>query len=89
MGTGPACVVQRLNGGLFQDGRRLPVRHSPPRRTCLERLHARGGRPVLTGTPSGIGLTGDPPIAMAHGEVVEIEIDGIGVLRNPVVDEGR
>lgn len=37
---------------------------------------------IATGTPSGVS-----PIA--HGDVVEVEISGIGVLRNPVVEEGR
>ena len=42
---------------------------------------------ILTGTPSGIGHTRNPPVSMKDGDVVEIEIDGIGVLRNPVVAE--
>ena len=37
---------------------------------------------ILTGTPAGVG-------DIAHGDVVEIEIDRIGILRNPVVDERR
>jgi 2-keto-4-pentenoate hydratase/2-oxohepta-3-ene-1,7-dioic acid hydratase in catechol pathway len=44
---------------------------------------------ILTGTPDGVGIFRNPPVSLAHGDVVEVEIDGIGVLRNPVVAEGR
>jgi 2-keto-4-pentenoate hydratase/2-oxohepta-3-ene-1,7-dioic acid hydratase in catechol pathway len=42
---------------------------------------------ILTGTPVGVGHSRTPPVAMADGDVVEVEIEGIGVLRNPVVGE--
>jgi 2-keto-4-pentenoate hydratase/2-oxohepta-3-ene-1,7-dioic acid hydratase in catechol pathway len=43
------------------------------------------GDVVTTGTPAGVGLFQKPPIFMKRGDVVEIEADGIGVLRNPIV----
>ncbi len=45
------------------------------------------GDVIATGTPSGVGLFRDPPLFMKPGDVVEIEISGIGVLSNPVADE--
>jgi acylpyruvate hydrolase len=42
---------------------------------------------LLTGTPSGVGHARKPPAWMRHGDVCEIEIEGIGILRNPVEDE--
>jgi 2-keto-4-pentenoate hydratase/2-oxohepta-3-ene-1,7-dioic acid hydratase in catechol pathway len=39
---------------------------------------------VLTGTPAGCGGFRSPPVFLAPGDVVEVEVDGIGVLRNPV-----
>jgi 2-keto-4-pentenoate hydratase/2-oxohepta-3-ene-1,7-dioic acid hydratase in catechol pathway len=39
------------------------------------------------GTPSGVAHAHKPPKWLLPGEVVEVEIEGIGVLRNPVVDE--
>jgi 2-keto-4-pentenoate hydratase/2-oxohepta-3-ene-1,7-dioic acid hydratase in catechol pathway len=42
---------------------------------------------ILTGTPSGVAHARKPPAWMRHGDVAEIEIEGIGVLRNPVEDE--
>lgn len=40
---------------------------------------------IFTGTPSGVGFTRKPPVFLKAGDVVEVEIDGLGVLRNPVV----
>lgn len=45
------------------------------------------GDVIATGTPSGVGLSFKPPKLMKEGDVFEIEIEGIGTLRNPVVNE--
>jgi 2-keto-4-pentenoate hydratase/2-oxohepta-3-ene-1,7-dioic acid hydratase in catechol pathway len=42
---------------------------------------------VLMGTPSGVGHARKPPLWMKNGDVVEVEIEKIGILRNPVVKE--
>jgi 2-keto-4-pentenoate hydratase/2-oxohepta-3-ene-1,7-dioic acid hydratase in catechol pathway len=42
---------------------------------------------IVTGTPTGAGARFDPPRYLKPGDVVEVEADGIGVLRNPVADE--
>ncbi|WP_095202972.1 fumarylacetoacetate hydrolase family protein [Mesorhizobium carmichaelinearum] len=42
---------------------------------------------IVTGTPTGAGARFDPPIWLKPGDVIEVEADGIGVLRNSVVDE--
>jgi len=42
---------------------------------------------ILTGTPSGVAHARKPPAWMRHGDVAEVEIEGIGILRNPVQDE--
>lgn len=44
---------------------------------------------IATGTPAGVGFASDPPVFLADGDTVEIEISGIGVLRNTaVIDPG-
>jgi len=43
---------------------------------------------IVTGTPTGAGARFEPPIWLKPGDVIEIEADGIGLLRNGVVDEG-
>jgi 2-keto-4-pentenoate hydratase/2-oxohepta-3-ene-1,7-dioic acid hydratase in catechol pathway len=45
------------------------------------------GDVIATGTPGGVGLAEDPPRFLVAGDEVEVHIDGIGVLRNPVVAE--
>jgi len=45
------------------------------------------GDVVATGTPGGVGMAMKPPRLLAPGDVVKIEIEGIGALENPVVDE--
>jgi 2-keto-4-pentenoate hydratase/2-oxohepta-3-ene-1,7-dioic acid hydratase in catechol pathway len=39
---------------------------------------------ITTGTPGGVGVFRDPPVFLKPGDVVEVEIEGIGTLRNPV-----
>ena len=45
------------------------------------------GTVILTGTPEGVGMGRTPPIYLKPGDVVEVEIEGIGVLSNPVIEE--
>jgi 2-keto-4-pentenoate hydratase/2-oxohepta-3-ene-1,7-dioic acid hydratase in catechol pathway len=42
---------------------------------------------VVTGTPSGVGFARKPPVWMKAGDTIEIEIEKVGLLRNPVQDE--
>lgn len=45
------------------------------------------GTLILTGTPHGVGSARKPPVFLKSGDSVSIEIDGIGALTNPVIDE--
>ncbi|EKF40038.1 2-hydroxyhepta-2,4-diene-1, 7-dioate isomerase [Nitratireductor indicus C115] len=45
------------------------------------------GDVIVTGTPTGAGARFDPPIWLEPGDVVEVEVEGIGLLRNTVADE--
>ena len=42
---------------------------------------------ILTGTPAGVGIFRTPPLSLQPGDVVEIEVERVGMLRNPVVAE--
>ncbi len=44
---------------------------------------------IVTGTPPGVGFVRSPPLFMKPGDVCELEIEGIGILRNTVADEER
>jgi 2-keto-4-pentenoate hydratase/2-oxohepta-3-ene-1,7-dioic acid hydratase in catechol pathway len=46
------------------------------------------GDVIITGTTGGVGAFRQPPLWMKPGDVVEVEISSIGILRNTVVDEG-
>ena len=82
-------VVQRLNGEVLQDASTddliFGVRRLVAHASTVFTLEP--GDLILTGTPPGVGYARDPKIAMRDGDVVEVEIEGIGVLRNPVVAE--
>ena len=45
------------------------------------------GDMIVTGTPSGVGAVRKPPIWMKPGDVCEVEIEGLGILRNPIMEE--
>jgi acylpyruvate hydrolase len=54
-----------------------------------EAITLRSGDVIVAGTPSGVGLSRKPPLYMKAGDRVEVEIEKIGILSNPVVDEAR
>ena len=47
------------------------------------------GDVIVTGTPTGAGARFDPPIWLKPGDIVEVEAEGVGVLRNTIADEAR
>jgi len=47
----------------------------------------RPGDVITTGTPGGVGIFRDPPDLLEPGDAVEVEIEGIGTLKNPVVED--
>jgi len=82
-------VIQRLNGVVLQDGNTDDLIFDVPYLVAYASnvFTLEPGDLILTGTPSGIGWAHDPKIALKDGDVVEVEIEGIGVLSNPVVAE--
>jgi 2-keto-4-pentenoate hydratase/2-oxohepta-3-ene-1,7-dioic acid hydratase in catechol pathway len=54
---------------------------------CSTMLLLLPGDVIVTGTPGGVGLKRNPPLFMKPGDTVEVEVSGIGVLRNPVIAE--
>lgn len=55
---------------------------------CSEAMELQPGDLIITGTPAGVGAARTPPLWMKHGDVCEVEVEGLGVLRNTVVDDG-
>jgi len=54
---------------------------------CSTLLPLEPGDVIVSGTPGGVGARRDPPLWMRPGDVVEVEISGVGCLRNPIVAE--
>jgi 2-keto-4-pentenoate hydratase/2-oxohepta-3-ene-1,7-dioic acid hydratase in catechol pathway len=79
-------VVQRLNGETLQDSRTSLLIFGVPTLIAYisNAITLERGDLILTGTPQGVGVFREPKIALANGDVVEIEVEGIGVLRNEV-----
>ena len=75
-----------LNGRLMQDGHTgdmiFPVAELIHRLSQDTTLLP--GTLILTGTPSGVGFTRQPPVFLAQNDRIRIEIEGIGALENPV-----
>jgi len=82
-------LVTRLNGTEVQRATTEQLIHSIPRLIAYASTVAplRAGDVFVTGTPGGVGAKRTPPLWMKAGDVVEVEVDRIGVLRNTVVDE--
>jgi 2-keto-4-pentenoate hydratase/2-oxohepta-3-ene-1,7-dioic acid hydratase in catechol pathway len=79
-------VQQRLNGEVLQDARTSDLIFDVPTLVSYvsQAITLEPGDLILTGTPEGVGVFREPKIALKSGDVVEIEIEGIGVLRNEV-----
>jgi 2-keto-4-pentenoate hydratase/2-oxohepta-3-ene-1,7-dioic acid hydratase in catechol pathway len=45
------------------------------------------GDVIVSGTPGGVGAKRTPPLWMKPGDIVEVEVEKLAILRNPVVDE--
>ena len=57
----------------------------PPKGIVPYILHyTEPGDLILTGTPEGVGVFRDPKVSLTPGDVVEVEVEGVGVLRNDV-----
>ena len=84
-------LMTRLNGVTKQDGSTSDWLFSLPRLISFLSgvMTLEPGDIVTTGTPAGVGLFRKPPSFMQPGDVVEIEAEGIGVLRNYIVAGGN
>ena len=82
-------VTQRVNGAVLQQARTKDLIFGIEQLVAYvsDVLTLEPGDLILTGTPSGVGFFREPKISLEDGDSVEIEIDGIGTLCNPVKAE--
>jgi 2-keto-4-pentenoate hydratase/2-oxohepta-3-ene-1,7-dioic acid hydratase in catechol pathway len=85
----PLRLQTRLNGEVVQDATISQMIFDIPRQIeyCSSFTRLEPGDVIVTGTPGGVGSRRTPPLWMKPGDVVEVEIDRIGLLRNGIADE--
>ena len=81
-------LTTTVNGNVMQDGNTKDMIFDIP--TILEYISEDitllPGDILSTGTPSGVGIFRDPPVVLKPGDVVECEIEGIGSIKNEVIE---
>lgn len=81
----------RLNGEVVQDatfGQMIfDIARQIEYTSTFTRLEP--GDVIVSGTPGGVGAKRQPPLWMKPGDIVEVEIDRLGILRNPIIDEAE
>ena len=82
-------IITRVNGAVMQDAGTDGMVFGVARiiSDLSQGTTIVAGTVILTGTPAGVGAGRTPPVFLAHGDVVEVEIPGVGRLRNPVIEE--
>jgi len=82
-------VTTRVNGEVRQDdttaSMMFPFRYIISYFSTF--FHLKPGDVIATGTPNGAGARFDPPVWLIPGDVVEVEVEGVGLLSNGVMDE--
>lgn len=82
-------IQTRLNGRLMQDANTIDFIF--PMDDLIAKLSEcmtlEPGDVIVTGTPAGVGYARTPPVYMKEGDVCEVEIEGIGTLSNPILNE--
>ena len=82
-------IQGRLNGRVMQDSRTdlLIFNVATLIETISVAMSLERGDVIITGTPGGVGAARKPPVFMKAGDIFEVDIEGLGVLTNPVQDD--
>ena len=84
-------IESRLNGKVMQsdniNNMMFPVAETLA--DISQGMTLEPGDVIVTGTPSGVGFARKPPVWMNEGDICEIEIEGVGLLRNPIKKEAK
>jgi 2-keto-4-pentenoate hydratase/2-oxohepta-3-ene-1,7-dioic acid hydratase in catechol pathway len=89
LGCDGLTIQSRLNGQVMQNANTKDFLWGVAETIVLisECMTLEPGDVVITGTPAGVGYARTPPVFMKPGDICEIEIESIGVLRNTIADE--
>ncbi len=79
----------RLNGEVMQDSSTAQLIFGVDQLIAFlsETVTLEPGDVIATGTPSGVGFARTPPVFLKPGDIMEVEVEGLGVLSNPVLAE--
>ncbi|MBP2551840.1 2-keto-4-pentenoate hydratase/2-oxohepta-3-ene-1,7-dioic acid hydratase in catechol pathway [Neorhizobium galegae] len=82
-------IQTRLNGAVVQDATFAQMIFDIARQIeyCSSFTRLEAGDVIASGTPGGVGAKRNPPLWMKPADIVEVEIDRLGILRNPIVNE--
>ena len=82
-------IQSRLNGEVMQDANTRDMIWDVAETIALltECLTLEPGDVIAMGTPAGVGQSRTPPVWMKHGDTIEVEIEGVGLLVNTIEDE--
>lgn len=83
-------LITRVNGKELQRAQTTQLIHDIP--SLINYISTftplQSGDVIVSGTPGGIGLKRTPPVLLSEGDVVEIEVDKVGILKNIVKNDG-
>jgi acylpyruvate hydrolase len=82
-------IQSRLNGNVMQDDNTSNMMFDVSEALMLltQCMTLEPGDILVSGTPSGVGHARKPPVWMKNGDTVEVEVEGLGILQNPIIDE--
>lgn len=85
------AIKLRLNGETMQDGHTSQMIFPIPKLIAhiSQLITLETGDLIFTGTPAGVGIARDPKVFLKSGDVIEIEIEKLGLLRNNVIHENE
>jgi 2-keto-4-pentenoate hydratase/2-oxohepta-3-ene-1,7-dioic acid hydratase in catechol pathway len=89
--AGSLHLETRVNGEVMQSGSTADMIFSVGELLSYasRTITLRPGDLIATGTPPGVGFVREPPVFLVPGDVVEVEVEGIGVVRTPIVDSSH
>jgi len=82
-------IQTRLNGQVMQDASLADLIFSIPEiiEYCSGFTELKAGDVIVTGTPGGVGDRREPPVYMTDGDIAEVEISNLGILKNHIIKE--
>lgn len=82
-------IRAKLNGQVMQDANTKDMIFDVPTlvSTCSEIFALQPGDVIISGTPAGVGFARKPQVFMKQGDVIEVEVEKVGVLRNTIKHE--